>query len=240
MMIRPPPGPRYWCGLCAASVFGANTGDVFSRLLGLGYWHGLPVLAALFAVVIVAQRQRRQAEAWYWIAIILVRTAATNLADLTTLDLGVPFPLVIGCLAIVLAVLAASDRRTLVAPGVPAADGVFWVTMLVAGTLGTAVGDDLAFVQQLQPPAASAVMTLVLVGSLAAARPSLGARSAAAYWLTVLVVRTWGTNVGDFAADTLGLAASTLISGIVLAALLALWRPRVRAIARPAAQADAG
>nr|WP_321984848.1 hypothetical protein [uncultured Lichenicoccus sp.] len=230
MIVTPVLGARYWCCLCVASVFGANAGDVFSRDLGLGYWHGLPVLAALFAVIVAAQRRARPVEAWYWIAIIIVRTAATNLSDLMTLDLGLPFSIVIGVLAVVLALLALLDRRRLTGSQAPTANGVFWFTMLVAGTLGTALGDDLAFVQELRPPSASAVMTLVLVATLAAMLVRRRTASPAAFWLTVVVVRTWGTNVGDLAADTAGLVASTFVSGALLTGLLVLWKAPAREI----------
>jgi hypothetical protein len=76
-------GPRYWSALCLASIFGANMGDFFARNLGLGHVSGLPFLAAAQAIVIVAER-------YYWLAIIIVRTAATNFADFAAGDLKPP------------------------------------------------------------------------------------------------------------------------------------------------------
>ncbi len=232
MTVTPALGPRYWACLCAASVLGANLGDVCSRWLGLGYWRGLPVLAALFALAAVAARRSRPTEAWYWIAILIVRAAATNLSDLQTLQFGLPFSAVIAFLSVVLAMFIVLDRRDLAEGTLPAAGGLFWATMLVAGTLGTALGDDLAFVQELRPPSASAVMTIVLAATFmlrAATRP----RSAAGYWLTVVVIRTWGTNVGDFLTEPAGLVDSTAVSLAVLLGLLLVWRAPSRAFAAP-------
>ena len=52
----PPLGTKYWTALILASIFGANTGDFLSDVLGLGHIAGLPFLAVLFALVIIAER----------------------------------------------------------------------------------------------------------------------------------------------------------------------------------------
>lgn len=234
LFVTPVIGPRYWAGFCIASVLGADSGDFCSRLLGLGYWRGLPVLAALFALVLLAARRSRPTEVWYWIAIIIVRAAATNLSDLQTLQFGLPFSGVMASLSVLLAILVILDRRNLAQGASPIAGCMFWVTMLVAGTLGTAIGDDLAFVQGLHPPTASVIMTMVLTGTFLL-RASTQVRSAAAYWLTVVVIRTWGTNFGDFSADVVGVIESTAASGIVLLGLLLTWRTPTRKAVAPVA-----
>ena len=220
----PTVGPRYWGALCLASILGANVGDVVSRFLHLGYWHGLPPLAVLFAVTMLAARFVPSTEACYWIGIVIVRTAATNLADLQTLAVGVPMPLVGAGFLALLAVLVAASRRSFGSAGLPATDGFFWGAMLAAGTLGTACGDDLAFVQGLGPPTASALMTVALVVALAW-RATSPRSPIMTFWSLVIVIRTWGTNVGDMTADRWGLAASTLAALVLFAGLLFAWRP---------------
>ena len=80
-------GARYWTALCLASIFGANMGDFFARDLGLGHVHGLPFLALALAVVLIGERFDRSVhQAYYWTAIIIVRTAATNVADLLCME----------------------------------------------------------------------------------------------------------------------------------------------------------
>jgi uncharacterized membrane-anchored protein len=80
--------PRYWVAILVASMCGANTGDFLSHNLHLGHWRGLPPLVVLFVAILWAEKRARAAtEAYYWLAIIVVRTAATNLADLATHDL---------------------------------------------------------------------------------------------------------------------------------------------------------
>ena len=100
----PTAGARYWAALCIASIFGANMGDFFARNIGLGHVDGLPFLALALAVVIIVERFDRLQHQWYyWTAIIIVRTAATNFADFASGDLKLPRIWVIGALTTLLA-----------------------------------------------------------------------------------------------------------------------------------------
>src|SRR5258708_26024133 len=98
----PAAGDRYWVALSIASVFGANTGDFIAKYLHLGHWGGLPALAILLAVVFFLERRDSAVnQAYYWAAIILVRTAATNLADLGAGDFHLGPPGLVAALAAV-------------------------------------------------------------------------------------------------------------------------------------------
>src|SRR5262249_60261330 len=99
-------GPRFWTALCLASIFGANMGDFFAHDVGLGHIKGVPFLAVAFALVLIAERLDRAAhEAWYWIAIVIVRTAATNLADFMCGDMKLSRPLGMAVRAVLLDLL---------------------------------------------------------------------------------------------------------------------------------------
>ena len=226
----PPTTARTWAALSAASVLGTNLGDLAARTLRLGHLGGLPVLALAFALVLLAER-RRAGEAWYWLAIVLLRTAATNLADLATHDAGLGPPATIAALsALLCAVLLA---RALVVPNarpdragrpVPVTDPGYWVAMLTAGTLGTVAGDLLEDTAGLRLAAAACAVLLLaaIAGYRALPRPGT-----VAYWATILVARTAGTAIGDVAAGrhglALGLPLSSAGSGALLLAILLLW-----------------
>lgn len=230
MPTLPARGPRYWAALCLASIFGADLGDFAAHVLGLGHWRGLPVLALLFALTYAAGRRTR-GEAAYWVAIIIVRTAATNFADLQTHDIRLPTALLLACYAALLAALAALGRCT---QGAPRADLAFWAGMLVAGTLGTVAGDDLSHAMARGPAGSSAVMSVVLAAAFLglAVRRTTGV---VAFWITVVLVRTWGTDAGDWLAGAIGLRADTLASGLAFTALLLLWPARAEARSAAAA-----
>ncbi len=95
--------------ILVASMCGANTGDFLSHNLHLGHWRGLAPLAAVFLLIVWAERRARIAtEAYYWLAIIVLRTAATNLADLATHDFGLGYLLTdLGLTALLVGVVAA-------------------------------------------------------------------------------------------------------------------------------------
>jgi uncharacterized membrane-anchored protein len=228
-------GPRFWTALCLASIFGANMGDFFAHDVGLGHIKGVPFLATAFALVLIVERFDRAAhEAWYWIAIVIVRTAATNLADFMCGDMKLSRPLVMAGLAVLLALVVTvawqvwqrSDKQARNGrPLVLRADTAYWVSMLVAGTLGTVMGDYFSHNLHLGDAVGGLVLSAVLAGFFL-----VGARgliwTLPFYWVTVVMVRAAGTCVGDLLAQRpmLGLALSTAVTGVVFVAMLLAWR----------------
>jgi uncharacterized membrane-anchored protein len=228
-------GPRYWTALCLASIFGANMGDFFARNLGLGHVAGLPYLAIAFAIVVVCERfDRTVHQAYYWTAIIIVRTAATNFADFACGDMKLPRVWVMAALALLLtAVIVASWQlvwRRSSAKGdnigtVLRADTGYWLSMFVAGTLGTVIGDYCSHDLHLGDGGAALLLSPMLGLLFVTARGGL-LRSLWFYWLTVVMIRAAGTAVGDLVSGRhlLGLPLSTLVTGVLFVALLAAWK----------------
>ena len=224
----PSGGARYWVALSAASVFGCNTGDAFAGVFG--FVSGLPLLAAAFAAIVYLERRDpNPRQAYYWSAIVVVRTAATNLADFTAFGIGIaPAIGVLTALLLAMLVYARVPWRppATTAPGrtgLPPTDAKYWCIMLVAGTLGTAIGDFVSFRSGLGLPIASVVLSGLVAVALGVGRGGLLA-VAVYYWFTVVAIRAAGTAVGDFSAKLIGLAPSTILSGLLLVALLSLWR----------------
>jgi uncharacterized membrane-anchored protein len=243
-------GLRYWIALCLASVFGANMGDFFAHNMGLGHVAGLPFLAIALALVFVLERFDRTAhEAFYWLAIVVVRTAATNLADFFSVDLRLAKPWVMAGLAVLLALSVAaawqlswrklswrkpswrklswrnSLDKTVAQSNLLRADFGYWLAMLIAGTLGTVMGDFFSHDLHLGNAVASIVLSAILAPFLV-----LGVRrqlwSLPFYWTTIVMVRAAGTAVGDLLAarNALGLALSTAATGLLFIGFLTLWR----------------
>jgi uncharacterized membrane-anchored protein len=228
-------GLRYWIALCLASIFGANMGDFFAHNLGLGHVAGLPFLAIALTVVFAVERfDRAVHEAYYWLAIVLVRTAATNLADFFSVDLKLAKPSVMAGLAVLLALTVSAAwqlawRDTADKADAPnnllRADSGYWIAMLTAGTLGTVLGDYFSHDLQLGHAAASVALSVLLVPFFI-----LGARQLLwplpVYWATIVMIRAAGTAVGDVLAERnhLGLALSTAVTGLLFVAFLISWR----------------
>ena len=228
-------GARYWTALCLASIFGANMGDFFAHDLGLGHVAGLPILALALLIVVVSERfDRITHQAYYWTAIIIVRTAATNFADFACGDMKLPRLLVMaGLVALLVAALLASwqfvwrRRPAKVGDGgsMLRADAGYWTSMFIAGTLGTVIGDYCSHNLQLGDAWASVLLGSILAALFVTARDGL-LRSLWSYWLTIVAVRAAGTVVGDLLAGRhmLGLPTSTLVTGILFVALLTVWK----------------
>ena len=101
--------------------------------------------------------------------------------------------------------------------------------MLVAGTLATVMGDYFSHNLRLGDAVGALVLSAVLVGFLlAGARGLIWALPF--YWATVVMVRAAGTCVGDFLAgrSMLGLALSTVVTGVAFVAVLLAWREAAR------------
>ena len=224
---------RYWTAIVAASMCGANTGDFASRFLHLGHTNGLLPFAVIFALILWAERHSRwTTELWYWLAIIVVRTAATNLADLLTHDLRLGYIAVELGLAALMVVVLLADRTRGAAPGpggrmLPDADLPYWIVMLAAGTLGTALGDWVADELALGLVYGSLVLVVIL-GVVLFIATSYGAMTKPWYWLSIVAARTAGTTLGDLLASrhglNLGLPLSTLCTSLLLVSILVLWR----------------
>src|ERR1700733_3468937 len=235
----PTVGARYWTAISLASVFGCNLGDFVSLYLHWGHWLGLFPLAVTFAALVVGEHHFAHfTEAWYWAVVIVLRTAATNIADLATHTFEWPYPRVILGLAVIQALvvcpvlprlISAGNNRT----GRPATNGWYWLSLLTAGTLGTAIGDWTAEELHL----GTGYGTLVL-GAIFAVVLAMGSRlrwtTKAAYWLPIIAVRSAGTTAGDWLAFRddpglsnglhLGLPFSTALTCALFVATLVVWK----------------
>ncbi|WP_426440138.1 hypothetical protein [Bradyrhizobium genosp. P] len=211
-------------------MLGTNLGDLFPDILKLGSSVSLLAQTVIFFVIILVEHKTRNgSEAVYWLALLTVRAAATNIADLSVERAHLGYIPISGGLAALLAALVSLRRRT--APkystgDLPATDGLYWFTMLTAGALGTVIGDGVghAFSSvQISVPisAVTATVALVLIFSI---RARMAAAPAASYWIAVAAVRWWGTNVGDILAFLLTLPVSIVATGAVLTFILCFWR----------------
>ena len=235
---------KYWTALVLASILGANMGDFLSEVAGLGHLAGLPVLAVLLAIVFLIEKfDSFRHHAYFWLAIVIVRAAATNIGDIGH-DHRVPQLLVLLILAtpfvVTLFLWRRAEART---PGAwavskgasPASSRPYWWTMLLAGALGTAIGDYSSYGLQLGNLKAALILGAILAVLFVWGR---GERlsSLLYYWIVVVCIRSAGTAAGDFLASRgFGLPVSTLVSALALVALLLLWRKR-KAVCYPVSE----
>jgi uncharacterized membrane-anchored protein len=164
----------------------------------------------------------------------VVRTAATNLADFFSVDLKLQKPAVMAALAVLLALGVAAAWRYVWRKRAAKDDGQsnlltadygYWLAMLIAGTLGTVMGDFFSHDLHLGNALASTVLSALLapffvVGARLPLWPS------PLYWATIVMVRAAGTTLGDLTAarNALGLPLSTAVTGMLFVGLLVIWK----------------
>ena len=224
MKVLPRINLAYWLTLAGASVFGTNTGDYCSDVLHMGHLQGLPVLAVAFAVVLLAERLMKVGSAlFFWAAIIVIRTAATNVGDAFhdyNIDFGVSLPICTAIFAVAVLIywrLSPKSSDNTVKVG-----WMYWLCMILAGIVGTIGGDYASFGLHLMPPGTAEVfggitVLLVLIGlrGLSTWPPY--------YWFSLGIIRTGGTGGGDALAHALGLPLSTAWTGGVFVAMLLIF-----------------
>ena len=75
--------PAYWLAMLAASALGTNLGDLWGEDLLPGLAASLTSLLVICAMAVWYDRRNAgRTEAGYWVAVVAMRAAATNLAAL--------------------------------------------------------------------------------------------------------------------------------------------------------------
>lgn len=224
---------RYWFGITFASIFGTNLGDFYAHESGLGLGFGLLLLIGVFAITyLIEARDAAAHEVYYWLAIIIIRTGATNIADYLAFRVRIPGLLLVVGLAAIIAFLgwqsSAPFARTKLGSDAPAlvkTKLTYWGAMLGAGVFGTVLGDICS--HQWGQGRASIGLAILLVSLLAATKNWI-AISLVAYWCVVALARTAGTCIGDWLAENrtlhFGLPLSTMLTGAAFVAILTFWR----------------
>ncbi|MFC5003630.1 hypothetical protein ACFPIJ_38135 [Dactylosporangium cerinum] len=114
----------------------------------------------------------------------------------------------------------------------PAITATFWVIKVLSTTIGETFADYLAVNVGLGPIVTDAIMFVLLATALV-----LQFRTRRytpwIYWLCVVLVSIFGTQLTDFFTDTLGvpLAASTVVFSVLLAVVFAIWHRQERTLA---------
>ena len=247
MKALPRINSNYWLALVAASIFGTNTGDYLSDYLHLGHVVGLPYLLAALAGIFFLEKISPWATALYfWAAIIVIRTAATNVADAThdigIYGIGAVIALFVGFYYAVRFYKTKVDANP-GDPTTPRVDGFYWLVMALAGIVGTLAGDlssmglgfGAYFISHLTGWTTEAfsfdwmtkghvIATLIYgTGILAMLRRYSFAELAKPYqyWTMLALIRTAGTAMGDYISKTsLGLQGATLVDGAIFIGLV--------------------
>jgi uncharacterized membrane-anchored protein len=228
--VSSPSAPRsmdvthtYWFAMLAASAFGTNLGDLWADTLFPGLLTSLASLLSIcLAAVWLHRRAAARTEAGYWLAIIAMRAAATNLADIFTHDLALGYVLSSVLLAGLTLVAARYTDPDLSRSASPRVDGAYWIAMFTAGVFGTVAGDLIH--HTIGMFTASAGLCVTLAG-LVLLRELRAPTSIFLFWSIVMAERCAGTAIGDSLASQraigMGVPIACVCSGMLTFA--SLW-----------------
>ncbi len=137
----------YWTVIVATTTVGTTLADFVDRSLGIGYFGGSSLLAALLlasltiwkgttGTVSIASINSRQAEAFYWVTIMFSQTLGTALGDWVADSTGLGYSGGALIFAAGLAITAGAYFRTNISR-----TALFWVAFVLTRPLGATVGD---------------------------------------------------------------------------------------------------
>ena len=212
----------YWFAMLAASALGTNLGDLWAEILFPGPLTSLASLLIVCVAAIAYDRASMRSEAGYWVAIIAMRAAATNVADITTHQLGIGYVTASVALGGLTLVAARFTHPDMARGGSPRVDGAYWTAMFLAGLFGTVAGDLIHHTIGLY--VASGVLCLGLA-ALIISRKALAPLSVVLYWAIIMAERCAGTAVGDMLASRRAVALGLPTASVCTLALVfaALW-----------------
>ncbi len=225
----PPVTLAFWVIKLLATTVGETGGDALSMTLNLGYAAASLIYLAFFAATLSAQvASRRYHPAIYWAVVVATTTVGTTVSDYLDRTVGLGY--VRSSLALLAAVIAVlviwravrgrvqfegiTDRR----------DEVFyWLTIVVANTLGTALGDCAADDLGLGFGGGALAFAGLLLLVALLYRWAKGIPRSALFWSAYVLTRPFGATLGDTLTkprDEGGLALGRIAASAVIVVLM--------------------
>jgi uncharacterized membrane-anchored protein len=215
----------FWVVKIFATTVGETGGDALSMTLNLGYAVSTLIFLAVFIVTLTAQvASDRYHPLYYWAVVVATTTVGTTTSDWLDRTVGLGYVASSGMeLALVIVVLVVwhlSTGQIRVDRVLTRKDEIFyWVTILVANTLGTALGDFTATSAGLGFEGGALVFAGLLLVVAALYYLTTLPRSVL-FWSAYVLTRPLGATLGDILTkphEQGGLNLSRIASSLVLA-----------------------
>jgi len=217
----------FWAIKIMSTTVGETGADYLAVHVGLGTAVTGGMVAALLAAALVAQLRSRQYVPWiYWLTVVLVSVAGTQITDALTDRLEVSLYASTAAFAVLLAATFAlwyGRERTLSIHTIVTVrrELFYWTAILFTFALGTAAGDLATEALGL----GFNVGVLVFAGLIAVvyAAYGLGVGAVLAFWLAYILTRPLGASLGDLLSQSPaygGLGLGTVTTSIVFLAVI--------------------
>lgn len=234
----------YWATILSACTMGETAGDYLSFGLKLGYARSAIILGVFLLLALLLEwRAKAQSEYRYWATIIIMSTTGTALADFITrtLELGYARGSALLITIFILIYFAewayrrregggskgerqnvfADVERDIKTRGLPKTDAFYWLSILVASTFGTTMGDFTSDVLGLGFGGGALLLAALLLVILVVDYFS-HVGEIALYWAALVVASTIGATTGDFLTKPDALNLGYAIGSLILITVLAV------------------
>ena len=231
----------FWLIKVLSTTVGETGADYLAVHAGLGAAVTGGITATLLAIALAAQLRSRRFVPWlYWLCVVLLSVAGTQITDALTDGLGVSLYLSTSVFAVMLGLLFLAwyrRERTLSITTINTGrrERCYWAAILLTFALGTAAGD-----LATEALALGFRLGVVVFGALIAivyAANRSGANAVLTFWLAYILTRPLGASLGDLLSQSTeygGIGWGTVNTSIVfllaIAALVAMVSRRPVAI----------
>jgi uncharacterized membrane-anchored protein len=237
----PPVVLTFWVIKILATTLGETGGDAVSMTLNLGYAGATLIFLAFFAIALTLQvRAERYHPFRYWAVVVATTTVGTTTSDFLDRTLGLGYvassiALFLGVLALLFAWHRAEGRIGFEDITTRREEVFYWLTILVANTLGTALGDCVADTAGIGFEGGALLFAGLIAGVGAAHLWLKRIPASLLFWAAYVLSRPLGATVGDVLTKPHahgGLALDRISSSLVMAAcmgvgiLVMTWRAR--------------
>jgi uncharacterized membrane-anchored protein len=218
----------FWIMKICATTLGETAGDLLSMTLNVGYAVSSTILIGVFLITLMIQLNLKSYHPLlYWTVILSTSTAGTTMSDYMDRTLGLGYAqgsmILVTLLLAILAFwrfsigsLSVTNVRT------PKVELLYWITILLSNTLGTALGDFLADSSGLGF-AGGALLIAGLLALVLAGHYFSKISQVMLFWIAFVLTRPFGATLGDVltkSPEKGGLDLGTIGSSIVLVSIL--------------------
>ena len=194
----------FWIIKILATTVGETGGDALSMSLQLGYGISSLIFLVFFGITLTAQATSRRYHPFvYWAVVVATTTVGTTLSDYLDRTLGLGYVkssifLFCGVLAVLFVWYRVTGTIQFENISTKRDEVFYWVTILVANTLGTALGDfaaddtglGLGFER-------GAILFAGLLGLVVLAHFFTNIKSSLLFWSAYILTRPLGATLGD-------------------------------------------
>jgi uncharacterized membrane-anchored protein len=220
----------FWVIKICATTVGETGGDALSMTLNLGYAVATAIFLGFFLIAAAAQiGSKRYHPFIYWALVVATTTVGTTMSDYLDRTLGLGYVkssiiLFCGVVAVLFIWRLSMGAIQFEHITTPKNEVLYWVTILVSNTLGTALGDFVATDTGLGFERGALVFA-GLIALVAAAHFFTKLPKSVVFWAAYVLTRPLGATLGDTLTKPHsqgGLELGRITSSLVIAAVMVM------------------